>query len=129
MWSLLLKWTVLRLALRSFGWLAILIPIALALKGIGLPVLMVLGTLALPVLVLLAIVGLPFIAVFVFGGVLLSILGAVLTLGLLAIKIVVPIVLVVWLVRWLFGGRDCGPDVVKDVKDGAEELGRADPAI
>jgi hypothetical protein len=35
------------------------------------------------------------------GGVLLAFLGGLLALGVLAIKIVLPIVLVVWLVRWM----------------------------
>jgi uncharacterized membrane protein len=45
--------------------------------------------------------------------VLLFLLGVLLTLSVLAIKIVVPIVLVVWFVRWLMGRmrRSGSPDV------------------
>lgn len=104
MWSLIWKWTVARVLFRSFGWLALLIPLGLVLKGIGLPVLLILGGLAMPVLILLAIVGLPIIAVLVLGAVLMSVLGIVVTVGLTLAKIVIPILLLVWFVNFLFGG-------------------------
>ncbi len=104
MWSLIWKWTVAKVLFRSFGWLALLIPVALMLKGIGLPLLLILGGLAMPVLIMLAIVGLPIIAVLVVGGVIMSVLGVVVTVGLTLAKIVIPILLLVWFVNFLFGG-------------------------
>src|SRR4029079_18002965 len=102
MWTLikglLLKWAMLKWLLKSLGSLGILVPIAFVLKMVGLPVLMVLAVLALPILIMLALFGMPFILVFMLGGALLAILSAVLSFGLMALKIVLPIVLVVWLV-------------------------------
>jgi hypothetical protein len=105
MWTLLktilLKWAFFRVLLKVFGSLAFFIPIGFLLKVFGLPLLGVLGTLALPVLIMLAIFGLPIILVIVFGGMLLSVLFAVLSIGLAALNIVLPIVLIFWFVQWL----------------------------
>jgi hypothetical protein len=106
MW-LLLKGIALRFAIgRTVGGLLatlllVLLPLAGALQLVGLPVLIVLGVLGAPLFLLLAAIGLPMLFILGMGGVLLAVLGVLLTLGLLAIKIVVPIVLVVWLVRRL----------------------------
>jgi hypothetical protein len=54
---------------------------------------------------LLAAIGLPVLFVIVAGGVLLLLVGALLTLSVVALKIVLPIVLIVWLVRWLTSSR------------------------
>ena len=114
MWTLikglLLKWAMLKWLLKSLGSLGILVPIAFVLKMVGLPVLIVLAVLALPVLLMLALFGMPFILVFLFGGALLAILSAVLSFGLMALKIVVPIVLVVWLAKWMMGRNGSKPD-------------------
>ena len=104
-------WTVLKaLALRMAvgrtlgGMLAtlflFLVPIAGVLKVIGLPVLIVLGVVGAPIFLLLAAIGLPVLLVVGFGGVLLALVGGLLALGILAIKIALPIILIVWLVRW-----------------------------
>ena len=61
---------------------------------------------------LLGIVGLPILFVLGFGAILLLLLGVVLTIGLIAIKILLPIVLIVWFVRWIFG-KTKGCDSVK----------------
>ena len=45
--------------------------------------------------------GLPVLLVVGIGGMLLVMLGVFLSLGILAIKIVLPIVLIVWFVKWL----------------------------
>lgn len=98
--------------------LLVLVPVAGVLKLIGLPVLIVLGVIGAPVFLLLAAIGLPVLLVLSIGGVLLFLLGCLLALGVMVIKIVVPIVLVVWFVRWMMGrtGRSEGRDV------GASEL-------
>ena len=104
-------WTVLKaLALRMAvgrtlgGMLAtlflFLVPIAGVLKVIGLPVLIVLGVVGAPIFLLLAAIGLPVLVVVGFGGVLLALVGGLLALGILAIKIALPIILIVWLVKW-----------------------------
>jgi len=109
MW-LVLKTMVLRwLFARTFGTmlallLAVLLPLAGVLKAVGLPLLLVLLVAGAPIFIVLALLGLPVLVVVAAGGVLLAMLVAVLTLGLLAVKIVVPVVLVVWFVRWAFGG-------------------------
>jgi hypothetical protein len=119
MWSAL-RWIVLRVAairwLFKLGWLGTLIPIALLLKTIGLPLLGILSVLAIPLLILLFLFGLPIILVLAFGGLIMGIIGAVLTIGVAAIKIGLFVVLPIWLMlvvgrklfAWLFkrGGGD-----------------------
>lgn len=108
MW-MLLKGLALRFALgRTIGGLfatllLVLVPVAGVLKIVGLPLLIVLGVVGAPLFLLLAAIGLPVLLVLGIGGVLIFLLGILLTLGALAIKIVLPIVLVVWLARWIFG--------------------------
>lgn len=109
MWSLLktllVQGILARTALRSFGWLAWLLPVGFLLKWVGLPLIAILGTLSLPVLILLAIIGLPIIVVIVFGSVLLSIVGFVLTAGFAVLKVLLPVLLVFLLVRWVWRSR------------------------
>jgi hypothetical protein len=128
MWSVL-KWLATRLAVvrwlfKSVGGLAVLVPLALVLKAIGLPVLIVLGVLAFPVLLVLFIFGLPIFLVLLVGGAVLAFLATVLTLGLFALKIavlvVLPLVLVWKLCAWMFRRSKHGCDEV--------EGGGVDPA-
>ena len=100
--SLLAKWALLKLLLQTFGSLGWLIPIAFILKFIGLPVLAVLALLALPVFIILAIVGLPIMFVLVAGILLLVGFFAMLSIGILVLKIAIPVLLVYWLLRWWF---------------------------
>lgn len=108
MW-LLLKGLALRFAIgRTVGGMlaalfVLLLPIAGVLNFVGLPLLFVLGVLGVPVLLVLALIGLPILFVLGFGGILLLLLGILLTVGMLAIKVLLPIVLVVWFVRRMFG--------------------------
>lgn len=108
MW-LLLKGLALRFAIgRSVGGLMgvlllVLLPAAGALKLLGVPLLLVLGTLGAPVFALLGMIGLPLLFVLGFGAILLLMVGVVVTAGIVAIKIVLPIVLLVWFVRWISG--------------------------
>ena len=105
--SLLLKALALKLiAGRTvggvFGLLTLLlVPLAAVLKFIGLPLLFVLGVLGAPVFLILGAIGLPVMLVIGIGGALIVAMGLFLTLGIMAIKIVLPIVLIVWFVRWL----------------------------
>jgi hypothetical protein len=113
MW-LLLKGLALRFVVgRTVGGLLatlllVLVPLAGVLKVVGLPILMVLGVLGAPLLLLLGLIGLPILFVLAFGGLLLMFVGVLLAVGLFAIKILLPIVLIVWFVRWIFG-RTKGP--------------------
>jgi hypothetical protein len=109
MWTLL-KWLAMRLAIvrwifKVLGLVAFL-PIAFLLKAIGLPILLVLAVLALPVLFVLFLFGLPIFLVILVGGLVMSVLSAVLALGMFALKVAVFVVLPVWLgfklVSWLF---------------------------
>jgi hypothetical protein len=99
--SLLTKWALFKLLLKSLGSLAWLLPLAFILKAIGLPVLVMLAVLALPLLMLLFVIGLPIILVVVVGGGLLTFTMWMLSIGLFALKIALPIILVVWFIRWL----------------------------
>jgi hypothetical protein len=124
MW-LLLKGLALRFALGRtvggmFGILAlVLLPVAGILKFVGLPLLMVLGVVGAPIVLLLAVIGLPLLLIVGIGGALLLCLGVVLTLGVLAVKILLPIVLIVWFVRWIFRRR---PPTVYDPGTAAPDL-------
>jgi hypothetical protein len=117
MW-LLLKGLALRLVIgRTVGGmlatlLLVLAPVAGVLKFVGLPLLAVLGLLGAPVFVLLGVIGLPILFVLAFGGVLLLLLGVLLTIGMVAIKILLPIVAIVCFARWISGranGSVAGP--------------------
>ena len=101
--ALLAKWALLKLLLKALGSLAWLLPVAFLLKALGLPVLILLAVLALPVFLVLALVGLPLMFVLIAGILLLVGFFFLLSLGIALLKIVIPIVLVVWLLRWLFG--------------------------
>ena len=107
-----LKWLVVRLAavrwiIKTLASLGILLPLAWLFKVIGLPILGVLGILALPVLFVLFIFGLPIFMVLLVGGGVLGLLFALLSLGILALKIgvmvVLPIFLIYKLFSWIFG--------------------------
>ena len=100
--SLLTKWALLRLLLKTLGSLGLLIPIAFILKVVGLPILAVLAVLALPVFIILAIVGLPIMFVFVAGILLLVGFFALLSFGIAVLKIAIPILIVYWLLKWWF---------------------------
>ena len=97
--ALLAQWAVRQLVLRSFGSLLLLLPLAGLLKLVGLPLLMLLGILAAPLLLVLFVIGLPVILVILTGGVLLAITGAVVAMGMLALKIALVVCAVVLLVR------------------------------
>jgi len=108
----LLRWLVLRLAavrwiFKTIGGLAVIVPLALLLKVIGLPLLGVAGVLALPVLFLLFIFGLPIFLVLLAGGAAIGLLFAVLSVGFVALKIgllvVLPVFLIYKLASWIFG--------------------------
>lgn len=97
----LARWALFKLLLRSFGSLAWLLPIAMLLKALGWPVLVVLAVVALPLIVVLMVLGLPLLLVAAAAGVMLMIAFWVISTGLLLIKIAVPILLVLWIVRWI----------------------------
>ena len=131
MWTLLKALIVRFVAGRTIGGVfallfTLFLPVAGILKFIGLPLLLVLGVIGAPVFLLLAVIGLPILLVVAMGGVLLFILGGLLSLGLLAIKIVVPVILVIWLVRWI---RRCGPSGgISPRRGGTEPIKGADTA-
>lgn len=100
--SLLAKWALFKLLLKTLGSMAWLLPVAFILKLIGLPVLIVLAILAAPVFIILAIIGLPIMFVIVAGVMLLVGFFFLLSMGLLVLKIAIPIILIYWVIRWLF---------------------------
>ncbi len=103
--SLIAKLALFKVLLRTLGSLAWLVPIAFILKAIGLPMLLLLLMLALPIFIVLALIGLPFLLVFVVGGLLIAGFFVLLSLGVAALKIAIPIMLIVWFVRWLTRDR------------------------
>ena len=100
--ALALKFMAGRTVGGMFGLLSLLlVPIAAVLKFIGIPMLIVLALVGAPIFLLLGALGLPVAFVVGIGGALLLLVGLVLALGVVSIKIVLPIVLIVWFVRWL----------------------------
>ena len=113
--SLLAKVALLKLLLKTLGSLGWLLPFAFILKVIGLPVLIVLAILALPIFIILAIVGLPIMFVVIAGFVLLVGFFFLLSMGMLVLKIAIPILLIYWLLKWLFrNGRKDSIDPAVD---------------
>jgi hypothetical protein len=100
--SLLAKLALFKLLLKTLGSLGWLLPIAFVLKLVGLPVLIVLAILAAPIFIILAIIGLPIMFVIVAGVLLLVGFFFILSMGLLVLKIAIPILIVYWLIRWFF---------------------------
>ena len=121
-----IKWLVVKLAVvrmlwKLLGGLGLFLPLAFLLKLVGLPALMVLGVLALPLLFVLVIIGLPIFLVVAVGGVFLAFLFMALTLGLVALKVALFVVLPIWVVwqvaTWIFkkpGDRKVPPPVADE---------------
>lgn len=109
--SLLAKWVMLKLVLKGLGSLGWLLPLAFILKAFGLPFLVMLAILALPLLLVLAVIGLPLLLVALVGGFLLTVTVWLVGLGIAAIKLVIPLLLLYWVARWMFGRGETPPDV------------------
>jgi hypothetical protein len=113
--SLLAKVALLKLLLKTLGSLGWLLPIAFVLKLVGLPVLIVLAILAAPMFIILAIIGLPIMFVIIAGVLLLVGFFFILSMGLLVLKIAIPILIVYWVIRWFFrNGRKNSIDPAGD---------------
>jgi hypothetical protein len=111
MWTLVKAWLLKLILQRSLGavlaaLLVILLPIAGILKVVGIPLLLVLLIVGAPLLLLLAVIGLPLLLVVGAGMAILGVISAVLAAGFALLKFALPILLVVWLLRWLFCRRN-----------------------
>ena len=111
--SLVTKWALFKVLLKTLGSLAWLIPVAFVLKFVGLPVLAVLAILALPVFIILALVGLPIMFAFVAGVLLLVGFFALLSFGIAILKIAIPIAIIYFLFKWWTNGKK-GSDPATD---------------
>jgi hypothetical protein len=104
--SLVARLAAIRWAFKTLLGLGVLVPVAFILKVVGLPILAVLSVLALPVLFVLFLFGLPIFMVLIVGAVLMAGVFFMLTLGMLALKIFLFVVLPIWLIWkigcWLF---------------------------
>ncbi|HEX5436569.1 MAG TPA: hypothetical protein VFW98_05400 [Gemmatimonadaceae bacterium] len=99
---------------RSFGLvlgllLLVVLLFALLLMSIGVPIGFVLLLLGIPALLLLVLIGLPKKLAFGGTGAVMAVVFTVLKLGLLFLKIALPILLIVWIVRWMCGPRNHRP--------------------
>jgi hypothetical protein len=112
MWSIvkaiLMKFGVLRGLFAVLGSLAAVLPIALALiKLLGWPIVIVMLVVGLPLLLVLLVLGFPVIAVLGIAGIVLGVIFAVITLGIIALKFCLFVVLPVWIAwrvaKWAFG--------------------------
>ena len=99
--SLLAKWAVLKLLLKAFGSLGWLLPLAFVLKALGLPFLLLLAVIALPVILVLAVLGLPILLVVTIGGFLVTLTMWIVGIGVAALKVAIPILLLYWVARWM----------------------------
>lgn len=106
--SLLTKWAILKLVLKGFGSLGWLLPLAFILKAFGLPFLAMIAILALPLLLVLTVIGLPLLLVAFVGGILITGTMWIVGIGVAALKLAIPLILIYWVVRWMFGRGD-GP--------------------
>lgn len=112
--SLLTKWAILRLVLKGLGSLGWLLPLAFILKAFGLPFLMMLAVLALPLLLVLAVIGLPFLLVALVGGFLITVTMWIVGIGVAALKLAIPLLLIYWLLKWLFGRGDEPQEILQE---------------
>jgi hypothetical protein len=101
--ALVVRLAAIRWAIKTLVGVGVLVPVAMILKFVGLPVLAVLSVLALPVLFVLFLFGLPIFLVLVVGALLLAGLFFMLTLGMIAFKIFLFVVLPIWLI-WKVAG-------------------------
>jgi hypothetical protein len=111
--AILMKFGMLRWLIAVLGSLAAVLPIAIALiKLLGWPLLLVMLVLGLPLLLVLAIVGFPLIAVLAIAAVVMGMVFAALTLGAMALKFFLFVVVPIWLMwkvaSWMFGKRRDG---------------------
>ena len=102
--------------------LLVLAPLAGVLKFIGLPLLLVLGLIGAPLFLLLGAIGLPMVFVVGIGGAIMLLVGVLLAIGVVAIKVVLPIVLIVWFVRWIMRSSRREPPIVKDPEPGLDGI-------
>jgi hypothetical protein len=101
--ALVVRLAAIRWAFKTLMGLGVLVPVAFILKLVGLPVLAVLSVLAMPVLFVLFLFGLPIFLVLIVGAGLLAGLFFLLTLGMIAFKIFLFVVLPIWLI-WKVAG-------------------------
>jgi hypothetical protein len=101
--ALVVRLAAIRWAFKTLLGLGVLVPVAFILKVVGLPILAVLGVLALPVLFVLFLFGLPVFLVLIVGAMLMAGLFFMLTIGMVALKIFLFVVLPIWLI-WKVGG-------------------------
>jgi hypothetical protein len=112
--------------LFKLGGLALLLPIAAILKVVGIPLMLIMLVLGAPIIILLFLFGLPIFAVLAIGGLLIGLLGMVLTIGVAAIKFAIFVVLPIWLIWklmcWIFrgvfgkGDKGDGPSMTEPVE-------------
>ena len=101
--ALVVRLAAIRWAIKTLVGVGVLVPVAFILKVVGLPVLAVLSVLALPVLFVLFLFGLPIFLVMIVGAVLLAGVFFMLTLGMLALKVFLFVILPIWLI-WKVAG-------------------------
>ena len=123
MWTLVKAWLLKLVLKRSLGavlaaLLVILLPIAGILKVVGIPLLLVVLIVGAPLLLILAVIGLPLLLVLGAGMAILGIISAVLAVGFALLKIALPILLVVWLIRWFFAKRNGNNDKPRSTDPG-----------
>lgn len=101
--ALVVRLAAIRWAIKTLVGVGVLVPVAMILKFVGLPILAVLGVLAAPVLFVLFLFGLPVFLVLIVGAMLLAGLFFLLTLGMMAFKFFLFVVLPIWLI-WKVAG-------------------------
>ena len=98
--GLVARLAAIRWAIKSLIGFGVLVPIAFILKVVGLPILAVLGVLSFPVLLVLFVLGLPIFMVLIVAALVMGALFFVMSIGLVAIKFLIFVVLPIWLL-WI----------------------------
>ena len=114
--SLLAQWASVKLVLKAFGRLGCTPPLAFVPNALGLPVLLLLAALAIPVLLVLVALGLPVLLIVVVGGALVILTMWIVGIGLAALKLAIPLVLLHRILRLMVGTArvDPHPGVASD---------------
>ena len=109
--ALVVRLAAIRWAIKTLLGVGVLVPVAMILKVVGLPILAILGVLALPILFVLFLFGLPVFLVLIVGALLMAGLSFLLTIGMVAFKIFVFVILPIWVVWTVVGWlmRRCRP--------------------
>jgi hypothetical protein len=101
--ALVVRLAAIRWAIKTLVGVGVLVPVAMILKIVGLPILAVLGIIGMPLLFVLFLLGLPIFLVLIVGALLLGGLFLLMSIGMVAFKVFLFVILPIWLVWTVVG--------------------------